>query len=93
MQLLLDDKRMVQVSTVSRRKLSRQKITRRCSSLPPAARAVPGRSQSAGTKLPLEFADKGEGRWTLRLTPTTTRWIKFSTPSISPGKPIWRALA
>ncbi len=39
----------------------------------------------------VEFADKGEGRWTLRLTPTTTPLDKiFNTIDLA-GKPIWRA--
>lgn len=92
MQLLLDDKRMVQVINGQPPQIITAENNPQMFQFNHLLRALFQADRKVlEQNFRVEFADKGEGRWTLRLTPTTTRWIKFSTPSISPGKPIWRA--
>ena len=46
----------------------------------------PGRPSVLEQNFRVEFADTGEGRWTLRLTPKNHRWIKSSPPSTLAGQ-------
>ncbi|EJA4449202.1 outer membrane lipoprotein carrier protein LolA [Escherichia coli] len=73
MQLLLDDKRMVQVINGQPPQIITAENTPQMFQFNHLLRALFQADRKVlEQNFRVEFADKGEGRWTLRLTPTTT---------------------
>ena len=73
MQLLLDDKRMVQVINGQPPQIITAENNPQMFQFNPLLRALFQADRKVlEQNFRVEFADKGEGRWTLRLTPTTT---------------------
>ncbi|EEX8837333.1 outer membrane lipoprotein carrier protein LolA [Escherichia coli] len=73
MQLLLDDKRMVQVINGQPPQIITAENNPQMFQFNHLLRALfQGDRKVLEQNFRVEFADKGEGRWTLRLTPTTT---------------------
>lgn len=73
MQLLLDDKRMVQVITGQPPQIITAENNPQMFQFNHLLRALFQADRKVlEQNFRVEFADKGEGRWTLRLTPTTT---------------------
>ncbi len=91
MQLLLDDKRMVQAINGQPPQTITAENNPQMFQFNHLLRAL-FRADRKVTEdnFRVEFADKGEGQWTLRLTPITTPLDKIFLPaSIWPGKTIW----
>ncbi|WP_136154048.1 LolA family protein [Escherichia coli] len=73
MQLLLDDKRMAQVINGQPPQIITAENNPQMFQFNPLLRALFQADRKVlEQNFRVEFADKGEGRWTLRLTPTTT---------------------